>query len=142
MDVKDAKAFVNLITAEAKRRRYLLPEDGEAAIDQWMFTDLPFLHDLCVLYLIALRHHIERRLLFFASCALRGGKRIKHSEFKSERDKLRAMKGKLWKEIDRRLQPSKCARYSSVEALQLLANDDFGKVRLFREAQEARESTL
>lgn len=43
MDLTDAKAFINLISAEYKRRADLLPEDDEGtgyAYDQWMFTDL------------------------------------------------------------------------------------------------------
>jgi len=126
MDLTDAKAFINLITAEYKRRADLLPQDDDGtgyAYDQWMFTDLPFLHDLCILYLVAMRHHIERRLLFLATCALGHGKKIKRSEFEGEQKILLAMPhGKRWKEIDRRLQPKKCARYTSVEALRLLAN--------------------
>jgi hypothetical protein len=126
MDLTDAKAFINLTSAEYKRRADLLPQDDEGAgyaYDQWMFTDLPFLHDLCILYLVAVRHHIERRLLFQATCALGHGKKIKRSECEAEQKILLAMPhGQRWREIDRRLQPKQCARYASIEALRLLAN--------------------
>ncbi|PYT27287.1 MAG: hypothetical protein DMG58_20615 [Acidobacteria bacterium] len=59
MDLTHAKAFINLVTAEYKRRADLVPEDENGTgcpYDQWMFTDLPFLHDLCILYLVAVRH--------------------------------------------------------------------------------------
>jgi hypothetical protein len=88
-----------------------------------MFTDLPFLHDLCILYLVAVRHHIERLLLFYAACALGHGNKIQRSEFEAEQKILLAMPAsKRWKEIDRRLQPKNCARYRSVEALRMFAN--------------------
>ena len=126
MDFTDAKAFIDLITAEYTRRAdVLLQEDDDTGYgcDQWIFTDLPFLHDLCILYLVAIRHHIERRLLFLATCAIDDGHKIKRSEFESRQKTLLDMNlYERWKEIDRRLQPKKCARYTSVEALRLLAN--------------------
>jgi hypothetical protein len=126
MDLTDAKAFITLVAAEYKRRADLLPEDDDGtgyAYDQWMFTDLPFLHDLCILYLVAVRHHIERRLLFFATCATGHGNKIKRADFeRAQRSLLALPQGKRWKEIARRLKPTQCARYSSVEALRLLAN--------------------
>src|SRR5450755_3909628 len=110
MDTFEAKAFLNLIAAEEQRRRSLLPEDdgNGLAYDQWMFTDLPFLHDLCFLYLVAVRHHVERRLLFFAACATEHGKPITLREYWAEQD---AVKTKGWREIKRRLHPERCARY-------------------------------
>lgn len=122
MDTSDATAFVNLVTAEMERRRKLLPEDDDGtayAYDRWMFTDLPFLHDLCLLYLVALRHHIERRLFFFAVCATRAGKPIKKATFYRRQ---RELKKKGWKEIARRLKPDGAVHYASVEGLRLLAN--------------------
>ena len=52
-DSSDAKAF--LINAEKQRRFSLLPKDEGTGIayDHWMFTDLPFLHDLGILNLVA-----------------------------------------------------------------------------------------
>lgn len=46
-----------------------------------MFTDLPFLHDLSLLFFVAIRHHIERRLIYFAACATGHGNAIKHAEY-------------------------------------------------------------
>ncbi|MGH9444355.1 MAG: hypothetical protein ACRD3O_01235 [Terriglobia bacterium] len=71
MDLTDAQAFIDLVSREYERREALLPGGGDGAgYDQWVFTDLPFLHDVCILYLVAVRHHIDRRLLFLAACAL------------------------------------------------------------------------
>jgi len=41
MDLTDAKAFIDLITAEYKRRAESVPQDDDGtgyAYDQWMFT--------------------------------------------------------------------------------------------------------
>jgi hypothetical protein len=124
MDPRDAKAFVDLLVTEANRRRALLPDDDGTglAYDIWT-SDLAFLHDLSLLYLVALRHHIERRLLFYAVCATGHGKPIKRATFvKRHRVLQKLHMGKRWNEIDRRLNPSHAAHYRSVEALRLLAN--------------------
>jgi hypothetical protein len=68
MDISDAKAFIDLVNAEYKRRWDLLPEDDDGTgynYDQWMFTDLPFLHDLCMLYMIARPLRSNSRSLCF-----------------------------------------------------------------------------
>jgi hypothetical protein len=124
MEVSDFKAFIALVTAEARRREELLKDvHPDYAYDRWMFTDLPFLHDLSLLFLVAIRHHIERRLLYFAACATGHGNPIKRSEYDLRMQALLKMPlGKRWKEIDARLTPTQCARYKSIEALRLLAN--------------------
>lgn len=121
MDVSDAKDFLRLVSAECERRAALLPE-GDDGYHQWMFTDLPFLHDLCILYLIAVRHHVERQLLFFASQATEHGNRITHEEFIAVRDSIATKRAGSWKEIVTRLKPETCARYETMETLRLLAN--------------------
>lgn len=125
MDVRHAKAFVDLLIAEAKRRESLLPEDDGMglAYDVWTFKDLPFLRDLSLLYLVALRHDIERRLLFYAVCATGHGRPIKRTTFvRRQRTLLKLHVSKRWKEIDKRLNTSLATNYQSVEALRLLAN--------------------
>jgi hypothetical protein len=124
MEISDAKSFVNLVTEEARRREALLKDaDPDYAYDQWIFTDLPFLHDLSLLFLVAIRHHVERRLLYFAACATGHGSAIKRAEYELRMKALLALSlGKRWKEIEARLSPTKCAHYASIEALRLLAN--------------------
>jgi hypothetical protein len=123
MDIRDAKAFVDMLDAEAKRREASLPEDDGTglAYDVWTFTDLPFLHDFSLLYLVALRHHIERRLLYYAVCATGHGRPIKRATFVKRQRELLNMPHR-WKEIEKRLKPSGAKHYHSVEALRLLAN--------------------
>jgi hypothetical protein len=124
MEISDAKSFINLVTEEARRREALLKDaDPNYAYDQWMFTDLPFLHDLSLLFLVAIRHHIERRLLYFAACATCHGNAIKRSDYDQHMKALLSLPlGKRGKEIEARLSPTKCAHYPSIEALRLLAN--------------------
>ena len=124
MESSDAKAFIDLVTKEARRRETLLEDaDPDYAYDHWMFTDLPFLHDLSLLFLVAIRHHVERRLLYHAACATGHGNAIKRAEYDVRLKALLTLPlGKRWKEIDARLNPTMCARYKSVEALRLLAN--------------------
>jgi hypothetical protein len=124
MEISDAKSFIGLVTEEARRRQALLENaDPDYAYDQWIFTDLPFLHDLSLLFLVAIRHHIERRLLYFAACAMGHGSAIKRAEYDLRMKALLALPlGKRWKEIEARLSPTKCAHYPSIEALRLLAN--------------------
>ena len=124
MESSDAKAFINLVTEEARRREGLLKDaDPDHAYDQWMFTDLPFLHDLSLLFLVAIRHHIERRLLYSAACATGHGNAIKRAEYDIRVKALLTLPlAKRWKEIEARLNPTICTRYKSVEALRLLAN--------------------
>ena len=82
MESSDAKAFINLVTEEARRREALLDDaDPNYAYDQWMFTELPFLHDLSLLLLVAMRHHIERQLLYLAACAAGHGNTINRNEY-------------------------------------------------------------
>jgi hypothetical protein len=81
MEISSAKPFLDLLAAETRRRNELLrASDPEHAYDQWMFKDLPFLHDLSLLFLVAIRHHIERRLLFLAACATDHGNPITRDE--------------------------------------------------------------
>jgi hypothetical protein len=37
------------------------------AYDQWLFTDEPFVNEMCLMVLVALRHQVERRLVFIAA---------------------------------------------------------------------------
>jgi hypothetical protein len=124
MESSDAKAFINLVTEEARRREALLDDaDPNYAYHQWMLTDLPFLHDLSLLFLVAMRHHIERRLLYLAACATGHGNAINRAEYDVRLKELRTLPlGKRWKEIEARLKPTMCVHYKSIEALRLLAN--------------------
>ena len=41
----------------------LANEDPDYAYDQWLFTDEPFVNELCLVLLVVIRHQLERELL-------------------------------------------------------------------------------
>lgn len=124
MDLSDAKAYLSVIKAEHKRRAILLrDEDPNAAYDRWWFHDAPFVNELCLVFLVSLRHEIERRLLQFAARAVDDGRPISSAEYSQRVDELknRSIMDR-WKEIKKRLKIAACTHYEAVEALRLLAN--------------------
>jgi hypothetical protein len=52
------------------------------------------LNELCIVFLVALHHHIERRLIVFAACTADGGKPITGSEFKDRMKELKKLEKK------------------------------------------------
>lgn len=124
MDLADAKGYLSVIKAEERRRATLLrDEDPDFAYDQWLFTDAPFISELCLVFLVSLRHHVERRLLHFAACAADAGQPIKRADYEERVEELLYLRAdKRWKEIEKRLDVAHCAHYATVEALRLLAN--------------------
>ena len=121
MYLTDAKAYLDVIKDAEQRRAKLLPDDPDAAYDQWLFHDAPFINELCIVFLVALRHHVEHRLTFFAACAADGGKPISRTEFSDRMKQLSKPKAK-WDAIEKRLHPDQCVHYQVIEALQHLAN--------------------
>jgi len=68
MDFKTAIGVINVIKAERERRLdRLRDEDPDISYDQWLFTDEPFVNEMCLMLLVALRHGIERSLISFAA---------------------------------------------------------------------------
>jgi hypothetical protein len=123
MELTDARAYLDVIKAEEQRRAQLLPDHPDAAYDRWFFYDAPFINELCIVFLVALRHHIERRLIFLAACAADGGRPITKEEFLARVKELSNLKASArWDEISGRLTPDRCAHYHVIEALRHLAN--------------------
>lgn len=121
MDLTDAKAYLSVVRAEEQRRVSLLSDDDPGAYDQWLFTDAPFISELCLVFLVALRHHIERRLLYFAACAVDAGQPIARVDYEKRlADMLRLRGPRQWEEIEKRLHVANCA--PTIETLRLLAN--------------------
>ncbi len=76
MDTRLAKNIVKLIRGERQRRASLLEDmHPEAADDRWLFTDLPFVAELCLMLLVAMRHQVERELISLAARAADNGKK-------------------------------------------------------------------
>jgi hypothetical protein len=124
MNLKHARAYLAVIRAEEQRRSDALDrEDPNFAYDEWLFTDGPFIGELCLIFLVAIRHHIERQLLHFAACAADNGRRINRAQYRTRVDELQRMpNAKRWSEVEKRLSVHSCSHDRAIEALRLLAN--------------------
>ena len=96
----------------------------EVADDQWLFRDAPFIAELCLMLLVAVRHQVERELIRFAARAADGGKEIEPQQYDERLEELRLKKGKgwQWEIIATRLNYKSCEGWKMFEALRLLAN--------------------
>jgi hypothetical protein len=124
MDARILKDIIAVIKTEQQRRASLLTdEDPNIADDQWLFTDAPFVNELCLMLLVTLRHHVERELVRLAARA-DDGKEISGQQYRDKvrdlRDQVRSAKG--WKTISTKLKLNSCAEYTCMEALRLLSN--------------------
>jgi glutathione S-transferase len=126
VNLPHARAYLSVIKAEERRRSERLDrEDPNIAHDQWLFTDAPFIGDLCLVFLVALWHHVERRLLHFAACAADHGERLTRAQYEKRLEELGNIKDrkKRWAEIEKRLTISSRLFYSAMNALKFLANN-------------------
>src|SRR5947209_17323848 len=123
MDTKVAKATIDVIRRERKRRRSRLPDHSDAAYDQWLFWDSPFVNELCLMVLVAIHHQIERELIQVAAQKTDDGKPLSRAAYQ---ERLRIERGK-WKS-DRKSTITKLKLDSfpgwnrDLEALRQLAN--------------------
>jgi hypothetical protein len=123
MDSRLAKSIIEVIRQEKNRRASLLKgENPDFADDQWLFRDLPFIAELCLMLLVALRHQVERELIGFAACAADGGNEISPQQYHKRVDELRRGGQWDWKNIEPRLKLKSCIGEEQIEALRLLAN--------------------
>jgi hypothetical protein len=125
MDARILKDIIGVIKAEQRRRASLLTdEEPNVADDQWLFTDMPFVNELCLMLLVTLRHQVERELVRLAASAADDGKEINGWQYREKvrelREQMRNRKG--WETIGSKLKLKSCAEYASMEALRLLAN--------------------
>ena len=123
MDTRLAKNIVKLIRGEQQRRASLLEDmHPEVAYDHWLFTDLPFVAELCLMLLVTMRHQVERELISFAARAADDGREIGPQQYQERVKELRQSGGKGWKTIYARLKLKSCEGERQIEALRLLAN--------------------
>ena len=117
------KEMIAVIRAEQQRRISLLTdEDPNFANDQWLFTDAPFVNELCLMLLVTLRHQVERELVGIAARAADDGKEISVLQYQEKRKQLRKGKSWNWEEIENRLDLKSYKKYAFIEALRFLAN--------------------
>ena len=123
MDTKVAKATIDVIRRERKRRRSRLPNHPDAAYAQWLFWDSPFVNELCLLVLVAIHHQVERELIRVAAQKTDDGKPLSRAEYQEhlriERAKWRSDR----KSVIKRLKLDSFPEWDrDLEALRQLAN--------------------
>lgn len=124
MDTRILKDMIAVIRTEQERRASLLSdEDPNVADDQWLFTDMPFVNELCLMLLVTLRHQVERELVGLAARAADDGKEISGQDYqKRVRDARTEVRKRGWKKMESTLKLNSCAEYTCMEALRHLAN--------------------
>jgi hypothetical protein len=125
MDFTIARGMIGVIKNERQSRLDRLKnEDQDFAYDQWSSSDEPFINDMCLMVLIALRHQVERELVLIAARADVGRsitRKQYHENVANQRKKLGGEKG--WLKLDEKLRLSSFAEWKgSMESLRLLAN--------------------
>jgi hypothetical protein len=117
------KQMIEIIRKEEQRRASsLVDEDPNFARDRWLFIEEPFVNEMCLMLLVALRHQVERELVELAARASGEKEEISREEYEQEIQNLR--RGDRWdiKKIENRLHLKASKNYKAVEALRLLAN--------------------
>ncbi|MGH9733809.1 MAG: hypothetical protein ACRD8A_04375 [Candidatus Acidiferrales bacterium] len=122
MDLQIARGILDLVRTEGQRRLALKGEPADSAYDQWLFEDEPFLNDVCLLLLVAVRHHVERELALLAACAVaRVGPSISRHQYL--RNVLSTRRKGGWKDVEIALNLQSFPEWgSAMETLRLLAN--------------------
>jgi hypothetical protein len=125
MDFKTAAEVIGVIRAERQRRlERLRDEDPDISYDLWLFTDEPFVNEMCLMLLVALRHRVERALISFAARA-KAGSTISHAQYQQNVANQQKLFGRKdgWAHLvaTLKLRPSpECQK--AMETLRLLAN--------------------
>jgi hypothetical protein len=126
MDNSIAKEVISVIRTERQRRAdRLKEEDPDVAYDQWLFTDEPFINEMCLMVLVALRHQVERQLVFIAARADTGRASMSVKEYQqnvtNERERLKQRSG--WRALEAKLNLGSFSEWGrSLKTLHLLAN--------------------
>jgi len=127
MDARILKEIIALIRKEQEQRPSLLcAEDQDYINDYWPHFDDRFLNELCLMFLVTLRHQIEREIIGLAARTADDGREISRFQY-TERIGQLQLGGKTsrnlkWKEIEKRLGLNDCENYKYMQVLRLLAN--------------------
>lgn len=129
MNTQIVQEMIDVIRMEQDRRSSILKDqDPNIAYDQWLFTDEPFLNELCLMVLVSLRHHIERQMVSLAARADESGNEIGDEQYQEKMKQLRKTNKKGqnigwdWAKIQKRLKNQIYQKHRPIEALRLLSN--------------------
>ncbi len=128
MDSHIGKQMIEVIRSERQRLADQLTildrEDHDNAWEEWLFTVEPFINDMCLMVLVALRHQIERELVLVAARVNSGATidiRQYRQNVKLQRDQLKKKDG--WKNLIATLNLDSFTEWAhSMKTLQLLSN--------------------
>src|SRR5271165_1270676 len=121
MDLNTAKSVLAIIREEALRRDDV-ERDPTWAYEQGL-ADEAFVGEFCLIFLVALRHHLDRQLVNMAARANHGGAEITPEQFERDIVRLNPNRRTDWSEVNRLLGIDEQNRPSLIAALRLLAND-------------------
>jgi hypothetical protein len=124
MDASLLKDMIRLIKAEQSRREAELPEEDEdgSVYAQWAHVDLPFVNELYLMLLVAIRHQVEKELYKLAASASNDGKDLTSAEFQAELKKLKDQRKGAWKTIEERLKLKLYEQWKCLGALREMSN--------------------
>jgi hypothetical protein len=126
MNTAVVKDLIAVIRTERDRRiTTLKDEHPDYAVDRWLFTDEPFLNELGLVLLVAIRHQLERELIRLAARVTDDRHEMSGDEYRQriedERERLRT---EGWKSLIAKLRLQAFPEWNtSLKTLQLLAND-------------------
>ena len=111
--------MLSVVKAERDERlgrvRRLAKEDANAAYDQWQSLDMPFIAELCFVLLVAIRHQVERELVWLAARAEPDAHEMESDEYLQHvKDEWQGLKRKEgWKSIESKLQLGSVAEWGA-----------------------------
>jgi len=116
--------MIDVIRVEQRRAERRADMHPDVIYDQWLFTDAPFVNELCLMLLVALRHQVERELVLLSARLADDGNEISveqyHNNVQKERRLLKERDG--WKRVLIRLEVKPCKETKVLEVLRLLSN--------------------
>lgn len=121
MNPKIARATLNVIRKERKRRLASLPDDPLVADDLWPSADEVFVNELCLMLLVAIRHQVERELFSLAARATDDGRTLNYAQYQRRLKKLTGDK-RRWEKLVATLNLDTVPEWGPMEVLRLLAN--------------------
>jgi hypothetical protein len=118
------RAFQVIKSERDSRASRLSNDDPDYAYDQWLFTEAPFISDMCLTLLVAVHHQVERDLLRLSARCTTDGADLTGEQYRQRiedaRNQLRARGGR--RSLIDRLQLESVPDWTSMETLRLLAN--------------------
>lgn len=131
MDTNDARDMLRVIRDEKSRRAAerradarRSDEDADIAGETWVGEDVPFLNDLCLMLLVTMWHHVERKLVWLAALVTEDGQDVDdlktyHVAARNERERWQKNRGTLIEQLNLK----SCDEWDgAMRTLRLLAN--------------------